>query len=109
MKKTLLASAVALTLGVTGHALAQTATDDAVAVNVNVTDNDTTTTTKTNSENRGRAWDEGLGTTAANNGSTSTANFSNAFNTSRAVAMTRLNPSRSLLAVDLRMESSGRY
>ncbi|TWG80226.1 hypothetical protein L602_005300000010, partial [Cupriavidus gilardii J11] len=121
MNKTLLASAVTLLLGAAGQALAQpsnTSGDvdsiDGASIQVayndastrtltstrNDNDQDNDTITKTNSENRGRAWvADGYGNAAANNGGTATASFSNAFNTTRAVATTRLSGTVSGLTV----------
>ena len=95
MRKTLIASAVLLGLGLTGQAFAQATNtengpgaDTLVAVDFDATDS--STHDGDNRNNDGVAYADGYGTAAANNGGTATATFSNAFNHSKAVAETKL-------------------
>ena len=94
-RKTLIASAVLLGLGLTGQAFAQATNtengpgaDTLVAVDLDATDS--STHDGDNRNNDGVAYADGYGTAAANNGGTATATFSNAFNHSKAVAETKL-------------------
>jgi len=99
MRRTLIASAVGVALcgPLWAGDISQTGGmgDDTLSA----TSTDTTTTTVDidasgdNRDNDGAAGADGYGTAAANNGSTSTATFSNAFNTSTAVASTELSAS----------------
>src|SRR5215204_1622568 len=97
MKKTLLASAIALAFGVCGTAFAaandQTSGDTGTntstdTTTLTVTATDSSTRTRTDSSVNGDATAGAVRSAALNNGSTGT--FTNAFNSTRVVALSRL-------------------
>ncbi|KFX26376.1 signal peptide protein, partial [Ralstonia solanacearum] len=127
MKKTLLATAIAMGLGVSGAAWADigntaSGAGDKTQTNTSTITN-TTTTTDTNTssrtstrstdnsnqnndqsqgsnrDNSGWAHAEGYGTAAANNGGTAVSTFSNSFNSSKAIAISRLDGTVSNLSI----------
>ena len=99
MNKTLLAVALALAYSATpawadggpggpgGHSDPGDTTTIDVKVDI---DNSDSSTKSGNYNNKGDAAALGLGSTAANNGASATSNFSNAFNTSKAIAKIEL-------------------
>ncbi|MGD7200935.1 hypothetical protein ACQCRF_23100, partial [Ralstonia pseudosolanacearum] len=127
MKKTLLATAIAMGLGVSGAAWADigntaSGAGDKTQTNTSTITNTTTTTTTdtssrtstrntdnsnqnndqsqgSNRDNSGWAHAEGYGTAAANNGGTAVSTFSNSFNTSKAIAISRLDGAVSNISV----------
>ena len=95
IRKTLIASAALLALGLTGQAWAQQTIGDGnggddILVNANVPIDASNSSSGDNRDNDGRARADGLGTAAANNGGTATSSVFDAFNTSNAVATTVL-------------------
>src|SRR5690606_13038972 len=96
IRKTLIASAALVALGLTGQAWAQQSNGDGnggddILVNANIPIDASNSSAGDNRDNDGRARADGLGTAAANNGGMATSNVYDAFNTSNAVATTVLN------------------
>ena len=92
MRKTLLVTAICLSFGLAAPAFAQdTSSGHSHQNNNNSTGDDR--------NNAGDAYADGAGSASANNGGTSTSALSSSFNTSKAVAISRLEGSVSDVSV----------
>ena len=88
IRRALIASAVLVGLGVTGQAWAQASNDNNARRGVQTAIDDDSDNSDNSNHGRARASD--YGSAAANNSSTATSSFSNSFNSSKAIAETRL-------------------
>ncbi|HJR73138.1 MAG TPA: hypothetical protein VJ806_05815, partial [Luteimonas sp.] len=110
IRKSFLASAVLLGIGMTGQAWAQAQnTENGPGRNLQIAIEDNSDNSNSSSgdnrDNDGYADSAGYGTAAANNGGTATSTFSSSFNTSQAIATTQLDG----YVTDIRTRDIGNY